>query len=114
MDIFPFDTAPDWGLTDNITAEVDEQKLGDGYVLRRPKGINYLRESWTPAWSHLTRQESLDMYQWLRSRLNLTAFIWTHPETFAQHKVVCRSLARVSADVGIYTLQATLEQDFNL
>lgn len=114
MDIFPFTNAPDWGLTDNITADVEEQVLGDGYVLRRPKGINYLREGWSPTWSHLTRQESIDMYQWLKPRLNLTAFLWAHPETLIQHKVICKKISRVAADVGIYTLQATFEQDFNL
>lgn len=114
MDTFPFTTAPDWGLTDAVTADVEEQVLGDGYVLRRPKGINHLRESWSPNWSFLGRQESLDMYAWLKARLSLHAFLWQHPETLVTYKVVCKSIQRVSADVGLYSIQAQFEQDFNL
>lgn len=114
MESFPFTINPDWGLTDNVEAEVETQTLGDGYVLRRPKGINYLRESWSPAWSFLERAESMSMYAWLKARLHLTPFLWTHPETFATTRVVCTSVARVSADVGLYTIRATFVQDFNL
>lgn len=114
MDTFPFTTAPDWGLTDNIEAEVEEQVLGDGYRLRRPKGINYLRESWTPSWGFLGRQESINMYQWLKARLSVTPFYWQHPETLETVKVICSNVARVSSDVGIYSLKATFVQDFNL
>lgn len=114
MDSFPFTTPADWGLSDEVAADVEEQKLGDGYILRRPKGINHLRESWSPSWSFLTKLESQQMYAWLKPRLQLIPFKWTHPDTGITHKVICKSITRVSADVGLYTLKITLEEDFNL
>ena len=114
METFPFATAPDWGLSDDVTASIEEQALGDGYVLRRPKGINYLRSSWSPSWSFLEKQESQDIYLWLKSRLGLTAFLWLHPDTLELTQVICKTVSRVTADVDLYSVKATFEQDFNL
>lgn len=114
MDVFPLDVAPDWGFSDDPTADIEEQVLGDGYVLRRPKGINYIRGSWSPSWGHLTKQEANDTFLWLRERLQLTAFLWTHPETQEQHKVICTKVVRTSSEYNNYSLKVTLTEDFNL
>lgn len=111
---FPFTTAPDWGLTDNVEADVEEQKLGDGYELVRPKGINYLRESWSPSWTFLTKEESDAMYQWLRARLKVTPFLWTHPVTKVVHKVRCNGVSRAATDVDLYAIQMNITETFNV
>lgn len=113
METFPLNTAPDWGLQSSPTADIEEQKLGDGYVLRRAKGLNHLRESWTPSWSFLTEAEAESNYAWLKQRMHLTPFLWTHPTENIAYKVVCKSVSKVVTDVGIFALRATFEQDFN-
>lgn len=111
---FPFDhIAADWGLTDNVEADVEEHKLGDGFVLRMPNGINYIRESWNPKYSHLSKAEADAMYSWLKTRLKLTPFMWLHPETKNMHKVICKSVSRVTSDIDIHVVSMTLEEDFN-
>lgn len=112
--VFPLTMAPDWGLEDTVDANIEEQALGDGYVVRRPKGINYLRSSWSPSWSLLTKDQAEDTYAWLKARLKLTPFYWTHPTDGNQYKVICTSVSKVISDVGIYQLKAEFTQDFNL
>lgn len=114
MDIFPFDMAPDWGLTDDVEANVEEQKLGDGYELIRPKGINYLTQSWAPVWTFLSKEESNSMYQWLKARLMVTPFLWTHPITGTVHKVRCTRVSRAATDVELYSLQMQIRETFNV
>ena len=114
MESFPLLTAPDWGLESSPEADVEEQKLGDGYVLRRPNGINHLRESWSPSWSFLDHVECQATYNWLKARLKSKAFLWAHPTDGTLYKVVCESVSRVVADVGIFALRARFVQDFNI
>lgn len=120
MDVFPLIIKPDWGLSSNPEADIEEQKLGDGYIVRRPKGLNYIKESWSPSWGMLEREDWSNTYEWLKSRLNLTTFLWNHPTEEVspgvpkQYKVVCTKLSKVESDVGIFGLSATFVQDFNL
>ena len=114
VDAFPLKVAPDWGLTDEPTANIEETTLGDGYVLRRKKGINHLRSTWNPSWGMLTKQQADATYSWLKERLSLTAFMWTHPDTGETHKVVCQRVTKVVSEFNNYTMQATFVQDFNL
>jgi phage-related protein len=114
LESFPLDTAPDWGLQDSVEADVETQQLGDGYVLRRPKGINYLRETWDPSWSHLSQIEAEDTYAWLKARLHMAPFLWTHPTSNMEYKVVCTSAGKVASDVGLFAVRATFVQDFNI
>lgn len=115
MDTFPFpDVAPDWGLTDNVDARVEKQELGDGYVLMRPKGINYLVDSWNPTWTMLEPQVADEIYDWLRPRLKLTPFLWKHPETNTLHQVTCESLSLARTDYGIAVVSASFVKNFNM
>lgn len=114
MDTFPLEKAPDWGLESNPEADVEEQKLGDGYILRRAKGINHIRESWSPSWGFLEHIECQATYNWLKQRLKLEPFLWVHPTDGTVYKVVCQSVSMVVSDVGIYALKANFVQDFNL
>lgn len=105
---------PDWGLTSDVRADVYEGKVGDGYVVRRPKGLNYLKESWDLSWSNLDKAQAGSMYSWLKSRLKLTPFMWTHPTDGVTYKVICSKVSHAASDVGIYQVMASFEQDFNL
>lgn len=114
MERFPFaHLAPDWGLATDHTADVEEIKLGDGYVLRRPKGINHLRQSWSPGYSNLTLKEHEDMVAWLRPRLNLTPFLWQHPTSKIWHQVVCTKLRAAISEYNICPVNFDIEEDFN-
>ena len=113
MDTFPLLVPPDWGLEDDVEADVDTQTLGDGYTTRRPKGINYLKASWTPTWSFLGTDEADTISAWLQARLSVTPFLWNHPVSGVVYQVVCTKLARAHSDVGINVVSATFEQDFS-
>lgn len=114
MDTFPFDIAPDWGLTNTPTVDVEETELGDGYILRRPKGINYIRESFPISWAVLSKSDADAIFQWLKARLKLTAFWWVEPDSGIRYKVTCSSLTKVITEFNNYSVSATFVQDFNL
>lgn len=112
MDIFPDIGAPDWGLTENPEASVTTISFGDGYELRQADGINHLRDRWDPVWSFLSPAEALSTYNWLKSRLSLTAFLWNHPDG-RQVKVVCKSVSLAHNNYNDDVLSASFVQDFN-
>lgn len=113
LEYFPLTTNPDWGLANNPKADVIMTDLGDGYQVRRPKGINYLKETWSPNWSFLSREEAQNIYEWLKQRLNLTSFLWRPPDDPQTYRVVCTSVSKAISDVGISAVSATFEQDHN-
>lgn len=113
MEYFPDIGTPDYGLADQPTANIDEVELGDGYVTRRPKGINYLKHTWSPSWSGLEPDVARASHAWLIARLGLTPFIWTHPVSGVGYKVICRSASLTYNQYGDEVLSASFEQDFN-
>ena len=114
MDVFPFnDWTPDWGLQDQPKADIEEVTLGDGYVLRRPNGINYIRSTWEPSYSFLDKEQQAQIVSWIRPRLGFVPFLWTHPVTQEVHQVICKQIKHAATDVGIFPVTLQLEQDFN-
>lgn len=113
MDNFPDIGAPDWGLDENPSADVHEVTFGDGYVLRAPKGINHIRDEWSPVWSGLESSVARSTYAWLRSRLKITPFLWEHPVTGETVQVVCTGTKLSYDGFNNEVLSATFRQDFN-
>lgn len=113
MDVFPEIDNPAWGLEDAPEADVDEVKMGDGYVLRRPKGINYLKNIWNPTWDSLEVVDARSTYAWLKARLKLTPFQWTHPVSGVVYQVVCTAVKLTYNQFNDEILNATFEEDFN-
>lgn len=113
MDIFPDIELPDWGLEVDTEADIDEVVLGDGYVVRRPKGLNHLKDSWSPTWSGLEVAVARSTHAWLRERLNRTPFKWTHPVSGLEVQVICKSVKLTYNQFNDEILNATFTQDFN-
>ena len=113
MDIFPLEVKPDWGFSESPTTDINESRLGDGYVFREPKGLNFRRTTWQPSWSSLGVVEGEAAYDWLFAREKLIPFLWQHPLTGAMHQVVCQSVSKNYDTWGNVVLNATFEQDFN-
>lgn len=114
MEKFPFThLAPDWGLATDYTTDLEEITLGDGYILRRPKGLNHARQSWSPGYSNLTLQERDQMVAWLRPRLGMTPFLWQHPVSKVWHKVVCNKLRTTESEYNVHPVNFDLQEDFN-
>lgn len=113
MDVFPTIDKPAYGLEDAPEADVDEVKMGDGYVLRRPKGINYIKNTWNPSWDSLEDTVARSTYAWLLARLMITPFQWTHPVTGVVYQVVCKAVKLSYNAFNDEILTATFEQDFN-
>lgn len=113
MDVFPLTVNPDWGLSVDAEDDTVTSKLGDGYEMRKPNGINPVRDVFKPSWSALEPEVALSTYQWLRVRQNLTAFLWTDPDSGEPVKVVCTSVSKTQDTWGISALSASFRQDFN-
>lgn len=113
MENFPIADKPDWGLSDEVEADMEEVVLGDGYVVRRPKGINYLKGSWSPSWSNLEVASARSTRDWLTARLKRTPFMWTHPVSGVQVQVICESVKLTYSQFNDEVLVAEFKQDFN-
>lgn len=113
MDTFPLTETPDWGLNEDTEADMDEVKMGDGYVLRRPKGINYLKDSWSPTWGSLEDAEARSTQKWLKARLSRTPFLWMHPVEKVLKQVICTKVQLTYNQFNDTILNATFEEDFN-
>lgn len=113
MDVFPTIPNPAYGLEDAPEADIDEVKMGDGYVFRRPKGLNYIKHTWPLTWDSLEVAQARSTHAWLRERLKLTAFKWTHPVTGVVYQVTCQEVKLTYNQYNDEILTATFEQDFN-
>ena len=113
MDIFPDIGTPDYGLEVATETDMEEITLGDGYVLRRPNGINYLKDSWSPVWSGLEAAQARSTHAWLRERLNRTPFKWVHPITGLQVQVICSAVRLTYNQFNDEVVSASFKQDFN-
>lgn len=113
MERFPEIEAPDWGLSDEARVDVDQVQFGDGYQLRRRKGINSVREGWTLSWSALSTSVAKSTHAWLKARQGMTAFEWVHPVRGDVIKVVCTTTRLGYNNFNDDVLTATFVQDFN-
>jgi phage-related protein len=113
MDSFPNIKAPAYGLEDAPEADVEEVKMGDGYTLRRPKGINYIKDKWDLTWDSLEDTDARSTFAWLKARMNLIPFLWTHPVSGVVYQVICKSPKLTYNQFNDEVLTATFEQDFN-
>lgn len=104
---------PDWGFQQAPDADVDIYKLGDGYESREPKGLNSVKESFSPSWSNLSPGPALQAYNFLKARLKWKQLTWTHPVTGATHKVTCQSVSITYDQWDNAILAASFKQDFN-
>lgn len=111
-DVFPAIGNPAWGLADRTKDEVYTVKMGDGYILAQPKGINHQREVWNPKWNDLAPAVAASTYAWLKARKEVTPFLWDHPDGY-QVQVRCTNVTMVRTQFGISALEATFEEDFN-
>ncbi len=111
---FPVSIEPDWGFADDISANVNVVKFGDGYELRTKSGLNYLRKKWSPTWSSLVAEEAYLIKSFIEPKLKLTAFLWTHPADKVKYRVVCQELKISHDNYNNFVVELQLEQDFNL
>lgn len=78
-----------------ITSEfaADVVRFGDGYVQRRPSGINSVTETWSVEWLNLGRADYEVVYQFLQVRKSVEPFLWQPPWEDAPRVWVCESLS---------------------
>ena len=113
LEKFPDIGLPDWGLSADTETTVSAIKLGDGYEVRRPEGINHVRDSWSLSWSSLDPLVAEAALKWLSARKDWKAFEWTNPMDSSKKKVVCTAVRLTHTEYGNSGLTATFKQDFN-
>ncbi|QBJ04559.1 minor tail protein [Pseudomonas phage Lana] len=105
--------APDWGLSDGAQVNVEESKLGDGYVFRQAKGLNHKRSGWSPSWTNLDPVLAQVVYDWLDARRKLVPVRWLHPVRNVYFQVTVEDVTLTWDVWNNATLSITFEQDFN-
>lgn len=113
MEFLP-DIPMDYGPTPSVGFAVDEVKFGDGSTQRRPAGLNSVTETWSVSWSLLEQAEYDTLYQFLKSRLGVTPFLWQPPWEGTARKWVCTSLSGPRPTSARFaSIQATFVEDHN-
>lgn len=104
---------PDWGLAKGAQKDVNATSFGDGYALRRPKGINHKRRIWSGLlWSNLSGEDALALYTFLEEKSELTPFNWVTPEE-GTVRVTCRNPSLTQVDVEYTEVSVQFIEDFN-
>ena len=104
---------PDWDFSQSPEVTVDVQKLGDGYEVRQPIGLNSVKEGFSPKWSSLDPEVAEACYDFLLPRLKLKGLMWTHPVRGTPVKVVAESVNITYDTWDNAVLEVTFRQDFN-
>ncbi|MCB8889924.1 phage tail protein [Vreelandella malpeensis] len=100
-----------YGLEETPSYARSVVKFGDGYEQRSRRGINPLLKSWSMRWPHLKHAEVKILVGFINAAGGVDAFLWTHPITKAEHKVVCDDGAKIVYDAkGRATVTATLRE----
>lgn len=94
---------------------VDSTQFGDGYEMRRPSGINSVRETWSVSWDVLRSDQYKVLYSFLTARKGVEAFLWQAPWDDAPKRWVCTGMSsRRPIGPSLGAIQATFKEDFGL
>ncbi|QYW06476.1 putative minor tail protein [Pseudomonas phage UAntarctica] len=105
--------SPDWGYKISPDADVQVSKLGDGYEVRTPSGLNFISENLSPTWSSLDPDVGLAAYNFLKARLRWKGLLFTDPISGQVYKVTADSVALTYDTWGNAVLDVQFRQDFN-
>lgn len=104
---------PDWGFAESPEANVNVQRLGDGYESREPIGLNHIKDSYSPTWSFLEPEPARAAYKFIRERLLWKAVLWTHPITGEALKVVPQTVNLTYDEYNNAVLAISFKRDYN-
>lgn len=104
---------PDWGLADKAQADIEETKLGDGYVFRQARGLNFIRSAFSPTWPNLPPALGQQAYDWLNLRRKLVPIRWRHPIRDTYIQVTIEDVTITWDEYNNAVLSLELQQDFN-
>lgn len=104
---------PDWGFSEAPSADVTVSKLGDGYEVRTPKGLNHVRDDFKPIWSDMNPVDGQAVVDYLKPRLGWKALKWLHPVRKTQVQVVAESVSLEYDQWNNAVLNISFRQDFN-
>lgn len=104
---------PDWNFGDRAEADIEESVLGDGYVFRQARGLNFKKGSWSPVWSNLDPVKGQALYDWLLARLKLVTIQWVHPVRNTVLKVTVEDVSLVWDQWNNAILSVSFKQSFN-
>lgn len=112
MDTLP-NIAPSYSPSVSPAFTVDRAKFGDGYEQRRPAGINSVRDSWNVEWKALTPERYKIVYDFLKARKGVHAFLWQPPWEQGSKQWVCTELSSVRPIGPRHaSITATFVEDF--
>lgn len=113
MDTLP-NIAASYSPTVTPEFSVDSVKLGDGYEQRSAPGLNSVRDAWNLEWMALTKERYFIVYDFLKDRKGVTAFLWQPPWEDEPKKWVCKELSSVRpTGPNTGSITATFVEDFN-
>ena len=107
-------TAPNLGLSSQVTPRVKENSYGDGYSQRTGDGLNTSLRAYSLVWGPITPAEADQIEAFLLARGSVEAFYWRTPREVAQNlpakKYRCKSWQRSSPQWNSDQVNATFTE----
>lgn len=101
--------------TQGTTAyKILEVKYGNGYSQRAPDGYNNVQAQWNVQWQNISVTDFTTLVTAFDAAAGCDYFTWTAPGDATSSKWIVKQYTRTVASGGVYTIQATLGQVFDL
>lgn len=104
---------PVFPYTQDHSPKVNNTTYGDGYIERSANGINHDPETLSLSWKPLSKEEADYIFDFLKERGGIEAFLWQPPDEDSPRKFFCPKYKRSKITAGNYSVTATFKQDYN-
>lgn len=112
MDVFPFDKyCPSTNAsTEKPKLRANAAQFGDGYRQTALDGINVDISTVEVAWNNIGTEAKNEIYAFLKTRLEITPFLFKMPDWPQAEIVYCNAMTKPYAHRGMWSITATLQR----
>lgn len=114
LEVFNPPLPPSPGTGDRPQINILKAQFGDGYVQHTRNGINHIRRVLTLEWKNLDPDSAEEILEFFVRQGGDTSFWYTPSDEGVPLRWTCQDWRDKRENNGLRTIQATLEQSFNI
>ena len=105
---------PDYSPTDDVQAQVLQNKFGDGYSQRAAQGLNNVAQVWSLTWTNQPIIGISEIESFIVAAQGWQSFYWTPPRQSVPLLFICQKWHRTESGPTTANFSATFEQVFDI
>lgn len=115
MSLETFNWSPNAGWKTDGAPNVNSTKLGDGYEVRSPIGLNAVVDTYTVSFTGPWPTKTGQIDAFLRGKLGALPFLWRAPtdDPGVYHTYVCRKWSKTHIAGNVFQLDCAFERVFD-